>query len=51
MANAAQGTIRKDFASSIERNTVHSSDSLENARIEVSYFFRETEIVAYPWKR
>ena len=43
-ANAAPGTIRKDFATSIDKNTVHGSDSLENAKIEVAYFFRDTEI-------
>jgi nucleoside-diphosphate kinase len=45
-ANAAEGTIRKKFAESIERNTVHGSDSLENAAIEIAYFFAGTEIVA-----
>ncbi len=44
---AADGTIRKDFATNIEKNTVHGSDSLENAKIEVSYFFPETEVFAY----
>jgi nucleoside-diphosphate kinase len=48
---AADGTIRKDFATDIEKNTVHGSDSPENARIEVSYFFPEIEIVAYDWKK
>ena len=48
-ANAAPGTIRKDFATSIDQNTVHGSDSLENAKIEVAYFFRETEIQSYEW--
>jgi nucleoside-diphosphate kinase len=43
-ANAAAGTIRKDFAESIEANSVHGSDSLENAKREVSFFFAETEI-------
>ena len=47
---AAPGTIRADFARSIDANTVHGSDSLENARNEVSYFFRATELVAYAWK-
>ncbi len=46
-AQAAAGTIRKDFATSIDKNTVHGSDSLENAKIEVAYFFRETEIQSY----
>jgi nucleoside-diphosphate kinase len=36
---AAVGTIRKDFAESIEANAVHGSDSLESARIEIPYFF------------
>jgi nucleoside-diphosphate kinase len=46
-AQAAAGTIRKDFATSIDKNTVHGSDSLENAKNEIAYFFRETEIHAY----
>lgn len=50
-ANAAEGTLRKDFATNVEKNTVHGSDSPENARTEIAYFFRETEICAYPWKR
>ena len=44
-ANAAPGTIRKDFAESIEANSVHGSDSPENAAIEISYFFAASEIV------
>ena len=44
-ANAAAGTIRKDFAESIEANSVHGSDSPENAAIEISYFFAGAEIV------
>jgi nucleoside-diphosphate kinase len=48
---AAEGTIRKDFATDIEKNTVHGSDSPENAKIEVSYFFPEIEILPYEWKR
>ena len=44
-ANAAAGTIRKDFAESIEANSVHGSDSPENAAIEISYFFAGSEIV------
>jgi nucleoside-diphosphate kinase len=43
-ANAAPGTIRKDFAESIEANSVHGSDSLENARIEIAFFFAQSEI-------
>ena len=41
---AAPGTIRADFASSIDANAVHGSDSLVNAAIEVAYFFGEQEI-------
>ncbi len=48
--DAAPGTIRKDFAESIDANTVHGSDSLENAATEIAYFFPATEIVAYDWK-
>ncbi|MCE9671299.1 nucleoside-diphosphate kinase [Myxococcus stipitatus] len=48
-ANAAEGTIRKDFATSIDQNTVHGSDSLENAKIEIAYFFRETETQSYEY--
>ncbi len=44
-ANADEGTIRKDFAESIEANSVHGSDSDENAAREISFFFSETEIV------
>ena len=50
-ANAAPGTIRKDFATNVERNTVHGSDSAETAKKEIAYFFSETEIVGYDWKR
>ena len=50
-AQAAPGTIRKDFATSIDKNTVHGSDSLENAKNEVAYFFRETEIQSYNWQK
>jgi nucleoside-diphosphate kinase len=41
---AAPGTIRADFAESIEANTVHGSDAPETAAKEIAYFFRETEI-------
>ncbi len=41
---AKDGTIRKDFALSIGENSVHGSDSLENAKIEISFFFAESEI-------
>jgi len=44
-ANAAAGTIRKDFAESIEANSVHGSDSAENAQTEVAFFFSAIEIV------
>ena len=44
-ANAAAGTIRKDFAESIEANSVHGSDSPENAGIEIAFFFSGIEIV------
>lgn len=45
-ANAADGTIRKVFAESIEANSVHGSDSAENAAIEMAYFFSGTELTA-----
>ena len=44
-ANAAPGTIRKLFAESIEANSVHGSDSLENAEREIAFFFNDQEIV------
>jgi len=44
-ANAADGTIRKVFGESVECNSVHGSDSLENAKIEVAFFFRTIDIV------
>ena len=44
-ADAADGTIRKTFAESIEANSVHGSDSDDNAKIEIDYFFKEDEIV------
>ena len=43
--DAAEGTIRRRFAESIEANSVHGSDSAENAAIEIAFFFAETEIV------
>jgi nucleoside-diphosphate kinase len=43
-ANADAGTIRKDFAESIEANSVHGSDSAENAAQEIAFFFAQTEI-------
>jgi nucleoside-diphosphate kinase len=42
---AAPGTIRKDFAEDIEANSVHGSDSADNARGEIAYFFAQIEIV------
>ncbi len=44
-ADAAEGTIRKEFAESIEANSVHGSDSDENAAIEIAFFFNPNEIV------
>jgi nucleoside-diphosphate kinase len=44
-ANAEAGTIRKEFAESIEANSVHGSDSDENAAIEIAFFFSGSEIV------
>ena len=44
-ANADEGTIRKDFAESIEANSVHGSDSPENAAIEIAFFFSSIDIV------
>jgi nucleoside-diphosphate kinase len=43
---AAAGTIRADFADSIDANAVHGSDSLENAAIEIAYFFPQTDVYA-----
>jgi len=42
--NADEGTIRKEFALNIQENSVHGSDSVENANIEIDYFFDENEI-------
>ncbi len=44
-SKAEPGTIRREFAESIEANSVHGSDSVENAAIEIAYFFAGTEIV------
>jgi nucleoside-diphosphate kinase len=44
-AKAAPGTIRKQFALSIEANSVHGSDSVENAATEIAFFFGPAEIV------
>ena len=43
--DAENGTIRKEFAESIEANSVHGSDSLENAKSEISFFFAEIELI------
>ena len=44
-ANAEAGTIRKDFAEDIEANSVHGSDSAENAATEIAFFFKPEDIV------
>ena len=44
-ANADEGTIRAEFGESIEANSVHGSDSVENAAIEIAYFFSQVDIV------
>ena len=44
-ANADEGTIRKRFAISVDQNSVHGSDSLENAAIEIAFFFSDIELV------
>ena len=43
---ASEGTIRKKYALSLEKNSVHGSDSLENAAIEINHFFTEEEIIS-----
>ena len=43
-ADAAEGTIRKDFAESIEANSVHGSDAPETAAVEIAFFFSGSEI-------
>ena len=43
--NADRGTIRAEFGESIEQNAIHGSDSDENARIEISFFFSESELM------
>jgi nucleoside-diphosphate kinase len=45
-SKAAEGTIRKDFADSIEANAVHGSDSLASAEREISYFFERSEVIS-----
>src|SRR5579871_549531 len=44
-ANAAEGTIRKRFASNIERNCIHGSDAPETAEVELQFFFRTSELI------
>jgi nucleoside-diphosphate kinase len=44
---AASGTIRSDFADSIDANAVHGSDSIDNAKIEIAYFFPQTEVYSH----
>ncbi|HWP46176.1 MAG TPA: nucleoside-diphosphate kinase [Candidatus Limnocylindrales bacterium] len=46
-ANAAEGTIRKDFALDVEKNSVHGSDSPNSAAIEIPYFFSSLELHSY----
>jgi len=45
-ADAAEGTIRKEFATDIEKNAVHGSDGPDTSKIEIAYFFNATEIQA-----
>ena len=45
--NADKGTIREKYALNIQENSVHGSDSIENANIEISYFFEEKEIISW----
>ena len=45
--NAEEGTIRKMYGISVEENSVHGSDSLENAKIEINFFFSNKEILSY----
>jgi len=45
-ANANEGTIRKKFAISVQENSVHGSDSLENAKDEIKFFFKDNEIIS-----
>ena len=46
VAKAAAGTVRNLFGTSIERNAIHGSDSAENAKVEVGFFFSATELIA-----
>lgn len=47
--DAAEGSIRRDFGTNIERNAVHGSDAPDTAKFEVAYFFESNEIVQYEW--
>jgi len=46
-AEAEEGTIRKEFATSLSENAVHGADSDENAKIEIGFFFTESELISY----
>ncbi|MBT3181374.1 MAG: nucleoside-diphosphate kinase [Deltaproteobacteria bacterium] len=46
---AADGTIRCDFGTNIERNAVHGSDATDTAKFEIAYFFESNELVNYEW--
>ncbi|HPQ81519.1 MAG TPA: nucleoside-diphosphate kinase [bacterium] len=46
---AAEGSIRRDFGTNIERNAVHGSDAPETAKFELGYFFESADIVSYDW--
>jgi nucleoside-diphosphate kinase len=48
---AADGTIRKELGTDIERNTVHGSDGPETARAEIAYFFRTLDVQSFQWKK
>ena len=45
--DAEEGTIRKEFATSLSENAVHGADSDENAKIEIGFFFTESELISY----
>ena len=46
---AAEGTLRNDFGTSIERNATHGSDAPDTAKFEIGYFFESNEVVQYEW--
>ena len=48
---AAAGTIRREFGTDIEKNTVHGSDGAETAATEIAYFFRVIDVHTYEWKK